>query len=116
MTLARKAEERADSATPSNGTGGVDATELREVISSLFSDENINLKTVLNQEQVVALATALAFAERYNVTLIVRIAMLLMQLKVSEKARGRVDMRSVLMSFLGRNEQDDLKDFQKLLR
>lgn len=113
MTLARTAEESADSAKPSTG---VDATELREVISSLFSDENINLKTVLNQEQVVALATALAFAERYNVTLIVRVAMLLMQLKVSEKARGRVDMRSVLMSFLGRNEQDDLKDFQKLLR
>jgi hypothetical protein len=90
--------------------------DLREVIQSLFSDENINLKTVLNAEQVVALATALAFAQEYNVTLIQKVALLFMQLKVSEKARGRVDMRSVLMSFLGRKSDDDLKEFNKLLQ
>jgi len=95
---------------------GVSANDLREVVQSLFSDENINLKTVLNAEQVVALAGAIAFGMEYEVDLILDVAKLLMQLKVSEKARGRTDMRSVLESFLGRRDQDEMKEYERNLR
>lgn len=108
MTLAREFESAED-------TGRMDATELREVVESLFSDENINLKSVLNAEQVVALTTALAFADEYKVELIKKVALYFMQLKVSEKARGRTDMRSVLMSFLGKSGVDDSDEFKKLM-
>lgn len=95
---------------------GASANDLREVVQSLFSDENINLKTVLNAEQVVALAGAIAFGMEYRVDLILDVARLLMQLKVSEKARGRNDMAKVLQSFLGRGPQDEMKEYERTMR
>lgn len=112
MTLAHESEFE-----ESAQIGGADATELREVVQSLFSDENLNLKTVLTAEQVVALTLAEAFADEYDVDLIRAVAAYFKRLKVSEKARGRMDMRSVLQAFLGQKNDDDVsKEFQKLLR
>lgn len=89
--------------------------QLREIISSLFSDENINLKTVLNARQVMALTTALAFAEEHDVELIKKVALYFMRLKVSEKARGRTDMRAVLESVLKSEQNKDSREYDRLI-
>lgn len=110
MTLAHEIESAAEELHDLD-----DTDQIRQVIGSLFSDENINLKTVLNSEQVVALTAALAFADEYNVAIIKKVALYFMRLKVSEKARGRGDMRAVLMSMLRSEENMDTKEYDKLL-
>jgi hypothetical protein len=110
--MAREAEQYSGKDRP-----GSDATELSEVVDALFSELNLKFKSVLNQQQVVATATALAFASEYDVDLIYTVAENFLKLKVSEKGKGLNLLKVVLGSFLGRrNDEDSLKDFEKLVR
>lgn len=110
MTLANEVEQAVEELHSRS-----DTDQLREVISSLFSDDNIKLKSVLNGEQVVANTLALAFAAEYGVDIIDKVALFFMQLKVSDKARGRGDMRAVLMSLLKSEKDDDTKEYDRLI-
>lgn len=95
--------------------------QLQDLLGFLFSNENINLKTVLDSEQVVALTLALSFAEEFKVELIQKVALFFMQLKVSEKAKGKApwgrgDMRAVLTSMLRSEEREDgSKEYDRLV-
>lgn len=118
MSMAHESEMKAAS-TEQLGSGfGTDAASIHEVVKSVFDDNFMKLKTVLNAEQVVSVSTALAFAEDYDVPLISKVALNLIQTKVSENGRGLKVLQTVLTTFLGRGEDgdDEMKRFEKAVR
>lgn len=94
----------------------VDSDSWALIAENLFSDVNLKLKTVLSAEQVLAIGMALAFAEEFSIPIIKELCVVLMQLKVSEKAFGRKDMRAVFTSILGFQKGEDMNDIDKLLK
>ena len=81
-----------------------DNQEIRGLIEALFSAEGATQKSVLNGRQVIAIGRAMAFAEFYTIPELKDLCQLLMQLKISEKGRGRKDLVAALQS---RKTQDD---------
>lgn len=117
MSMAHEAEAKASTA-PSLGIDGNSAVDLKAVVDSVFGDNFIKLKTVLDADQVVALSIALSFADEYDVDLIRSVALNLMATKVSQNGRGLKVLQTVLTSFLGKSEdpEDELKRFEKSVR
>ncbi len=92
-------------------TGDEKPGDLLAAVSSIFDQVGIEMKTVLNVRQVVALSVALVFAEKYNIDLLTKLCETLMQLKVSDKGTGRKDLRAVLTTrFNQRREGQEMRD------
>ena len=79
--------------------------ELAALVDALFDENGETQKTVLDARQVVALARAEAFAELYDIPELKTLCSYLMQLKISEKGRGRKDLIAALQT--RRNVVDD---------
>jgi hypothetical protein len=79
-----------------------DNTELIQVVEAIFSDQRINLKSQLTQTQVIAIARAMVFAERYDSNILRDFVASLLELQVSLNARGRDDLRDVFRSIVNR--------------
>lgn len=77
---------------------GLNSNDLLAAVESIFNDVGIEMKSVLNQKQILAIAVGLTFAKKYNIPLLEGLCELLMQLKVSDKGTGRRDLRAVLTS------------------
>lgn len=84
-----------------------DSSDLSAVVRSLFDETGINLKSVLNSDQVVIVAIALSFASIYNQPLIRELVTILLELKVSDKGVGRKDLRAVLTARLMQREHEN---------
>lgn len=72
--------------------------ELAALVDALFSNAGETQKTVLDARQVVVLARAEAFAELYKIPELKTLCSYLMQLKISEKGRGRKDLIAALQT------------------
>jgi hypothetical protein len=83
------------------------ATSLREAVASVFSAVGKRQKSVISAEQVLALMRIFTFADAYKSKKALRIGELLMELKVSERARGRDDLVKALQAVLATEKKDD---------
>lgn len=72
--------------------------EIASLVEALFSKDGTTQKTVLDARQVIVLARAEAFAELYKIPELHTLCDYLMQLKISEKGRGRKDLVKALQS------------------
>jgi len=72
--------------------------EIASLVEALFSADGTTQKTVLDARQVIVLARAQAFAELYKIPELTTLCDYLMQLKISEKGRGRKDLVQALQS------------------
>ena len=82
----------------STDDGNNDDTKVRQAVEAIFDDQGQTQKSVLTANQVISLAIARTFAEKYKVKLLNDLCDWLMQLKVSEKGRGRKDMIEAIRS------------------
>jgi len=92
--------------------------ELAALVDALFSRDGETQKTVLDATQVIRLARAEAFAELYNIPELQTLCSYLMQLKISEKGRGRKDLVAALQT-RARNQDDQIlteRSRNKLIR
>ena len=78
---------------------------LKQAVDLVFSDEQINLKTVLLPNQLIACTRLRIFAERYQSDMAFFILATLLQFAISLKARGRQDLEAVLKAALFSSEQ-----------
>lgn len=78
--------------------------ELKGLIEALFSDTGATQKSVLDTRQVIVLARAKTFAKMYKIPELDALCETLMQLKISEKGRGRKDLIQALQA---RRQNDD---------
>jgi hypothetical protein len=86
------------------------ATSLREAVASVFSVVGKRQKSVITGDQVLALMRIFTFAEAYKSKKALKIGELLMELKVSERGRGRDDLVKALQAVLATERADDDKD------
>lgn len=98
------------------------ALEFKAAVEALYSKISLNMKSVLNDRQVLAMTRALIFADRYKSPTMLLAVNDLLELsisKVSEKGTtgsGRFDLREVLKSMIGnRNETDAAALGKKLM-
>lgn len=98
------------------------ALEFKAAVEALYSKISLNMKSVLNDRQVLAMTRALIFADRYKSPTMLLAVNDLLELsisKVSEKGStgsGRFDLREVLKSMIGnRNETDAAALGKKLM-
>ena len=92
MTTPDDAFRSAMTAVSRNGSNGRSAEEIRAVIEEIFSNKNLRLRSKPNKGQVLAVARAISFAERYGSDELLLLVDYLLELKVSEDTRGRDDM------------------------
>ena len=86
------------------------ANSLKEAIAAIFSATGKRQKSVISAEQVLALMRIFTFANAYDSKNALRIAELLMELKVSERGRGRDDLVTALKAVLMTERRDDNDD------
>lgn len=72
--------------------------EISALVKALFSEDGTTQKTVLDSRQVIVLARAQAFAKLYKIPELITLCDYLMQLKISEKGRGRKDLVAALQT------------------
>ena len=75
-------------------------TQLLDVINGVMSTDGMNVKTVLEDKHIVAIARGLIFAERYKSPLMRQLVQILMEVRVSKGGRGRKDLISAIKSSL----------------
>ena len=80
-------------------------TQLLDVIKGVMSTDGMNVKTVLEDKHIVAIARGLIFAERYNSDLMRSLVQILMEVRVSKGGRGRKDLISAIKSSLSTVEE-----------
>jgi hypothetical protein len=81
---------------------------VKDVVSAIFNNTNLHQKTVLKPRQVVQVARALVFAERYDSEILTGLIEHLCELKISDKdGRGRHDMVTALQAFLVNANAED---------
>ncbi len=79
---------------------------LLQAIDAVFSDTGQQQKSVLNADQIVKLAIAQSFADKYNIPMVTKLCVRLMELKVSESGRGRTDMIAAIQQQAAKNMLD----------
>lgn len=89
--------------------------EISALIKALFAEDGATQKTVLNAKQVIALARAKAFAQKFDIQDLNVLCDFLMQLKISEKGRGRKDLVAALQSRRQLADDDLERQRSKLL-
>lgn len=75
-------------------------TQLLDVIKGVMSTDGMNVKTVLEDKHIVAIARGLIFAKRYKSELMRELVQILMEVRVSKGGRGRKDLISAIKSSL----------------
>ncbi len=82
--------------------------EISSLIQALFAPEGATQKTVLSRQQVIKVAVSKAFASEYHINILSELATSLMELKISEKGRGRVDLVKALQSRARRMDDEQI--------
>lgn len=106
------------SSTLSRNDRDTDTLQVAAVVEQVFSTMTMEMKSILTPDQIYHVARLLIFAEKHQSGMAAKIAMVLMELKVSEKGYGRRDMREVLMALLQRESTqavDQKNLFQRLI-
>lgn len=89
-------------------------TQLLDVIKGVMSTDGMNVKTVLEDKHIVAIARGLIFAERYDSPLMRSLVQILMEVRVSKGGRGRKDLISAIKSSL--SHDGELTDEESAVR
>jgi len=93
--------------------------EIREIIREVFSKENLHLRAVITDRQLLALARAISFAEQYDSYEIREMVAIILGLTISVKARGRDDLveglRAALFTQNNQEERRSLSLEERLL-
>ena len=82
-------------------------TQLLDVINGVMSTEGMNVKTVLEDKHIVAIARGLIFADRYNSRLMRELVQILMEVRVSKGGRGRKDLIAAIKSSLTHTDEEN---------
>jgi len=78
-----------------------------KVTDEIYSDEDIELKTELNDAQILAFSSASAFAEKFNRPLISNIIHKLSIYSVSRNRKGRKEFENIAKANLGMSMEDE---------
>jgi len=88
---------------------------LELIIKEIYSKDNIEVKTRVNQQQVIAITKAIAFADFFNVPVLKQTANKLMELLISLDGKGREEFTRIA-SNMGQAANDETPNlFEKLV-
>lgn len=99
--------------TPIEEKTSTESDYKEKMLSLIYDTSNINVKTDLNQEQILALARLELFAEYHNIPLLKKFAQTFKELQISKDRKGRQEATQILaatQSMAGLEEERNLFD------
>mgnify|MGYP001152651069 CR=1 FL=1 len=94
-----------DNAIISSDPVDENAKHLDKIVDEIYSIENIEVKTDLNQAQINAITKALVFAETYKVGILTTIANKHMALLISKDRKGRGEFTQIAAGMENEHKQ-----------
>lgn len=109
QTLERELKE------PPKSTGQEKYDDLHLIFSEVFSENNIELKSVLGKRLLKQMIRGVVYNERYPTKTMALLLKSVLQYKVSQGGRGRTDLVEVLKA-LGNYGKEDKKEEKNFIQ